>query len=567
MGVECSPAMSNRIAWVVLAGGAFLSTWLGEGRVRGEILDDEIDDEFALLEEDEVETASKHRQSIFWSPSAIAVYTREDIQTSGATTLVDFLRRVANFDVDELKPSYPLVGARALTEGSNNLVLVLVDGYETDVEMSGFSLWNALSFDLDEVERVEVIRGPGSTLYGANAFAAVVNITTVSDHTQNGGDLYLAGGSRVCGGRLAGIRGGLTLGEAGLTYSVAASAFTVESPSNRADRSLETFRTHGWIRYRQGRQLDLKLHAGYVQGDGIFYVQFGDMYLHGAKNPWVMGQADLGLSERTRLKVQLTYTRYTCNFIWRLPFRAYGIWVANLADFYWDSPTVDGQAQMDWQVTEDLLVIGGASLRYTTLTSPQLTLADDDELRGAGFLHAQWQLGEKLQLTGGLRLDLNTDTQGVLSPRAVAVFRPWPDHSVRLGYALAFRKPSHYESRWHPKVVKYNDAVPEIVDQVNEMVGNENLINEKVHSIEAGYRAHFLDGALQLSVDLFYNFYRDIISFVIDLPLRLGLPDLGNSTLRFENAGARVNAWGGEARFAGGPPRFGCSGETWVCAG
>ena len=81
--------------------------------------EDGFEDEFALLEEelasDEVKSASKYRQTIFWSPSTITVFTREDIRTSGATVVSDLLRRVPGFDVYEMKPSLPLVGARALT--------------------------------------------------------------------------------------------------------------------------------------------------------------------------------------------------------------------------------------------------------------------------------------------------------------------------------------------------------------------------------------------------------------------------------------------------------------------
>lgn len=131
----------------------------------------DVDDEFTLLEEeisaDEIESASKHRQSIFWSPSAVTVFTTEQIRSSGANTLHDLLRQVPGFDVYEAKPSYPIVGARALTDDSNNLVLV--DGREALIELSGFPIWAAMSIDIEEVERIEVIRGPGSALYARSS--------------------------------------------------------------------------------------------------------------------------------------------------------------------------------------------------------------------------------------------------------------------------------------------------------------------------------------------------------------------------------------------------------------
>jgi iron complex outermembrane receptor protein len=115
--------------------------------VRGQ--EEGIDDEFLLLEEamadDEIKSASKHRQHIFWSPSAITVFTKEQIRSSGANSLHDLLRRVPGFDVYELKTSCPLVGSRAMTDDSNNLILVLVDGREALIELSGFPIWAAMS--------------------------------------------------------------------------------------------------------------------------------------------------------------------------------------------------------------------------------------------------------------------------------------------------------------------------------------------------------------------------------------------------------------------------------------
>ncbi len=75
------------------------------------------------------------RQSIFWSPSAVTVFTREDIRASGAYNLPDLLRRVPGFDIYSMKPSYSLVGARAMTNVYNNLVLLLVDGREELIEL------------------------------------------------------------------------------------------------------------------------------------------------------------------------------------------------------------------------------------------------------------------------------------------------------------------------------------------------------------------------------------------------------------------------------------------------
>ena len=79
-------------------------------------------------------------------------------------------------------------------------------------------------------------------------------------------------------------------------------------------------------------------------------------------------------------------------------------------------------------------------------------------------------------------------------------------------------------------------------------LGNEGLVNEKVHSFEAGWRTRLLEDRLQISVDLFFNVYQDTISFVVDIRERLGLPDIINSTIQYDNEDGEIYAVGGEAR-------------------
>jgi outer membrane receptor protein involved in Fe transport len=301
----------------------------------------DVEDEFALLEEelaaDEVESASKHRQSIFWSPSAVTVFTREDIRYAGVTRLADLLRRVPGFDVYQMKDSWPLVGARSLTDESNNLVLVLVDGRETLVEFAGFAIWTGMAFDLEEIERIEVIRGPGSTLYGANAFAAIINITTVAEKPQSAADVFIKGGE-VGAYRLFGrVRNGWDLGDGRLSFSAGLGAWEKRSVSDLSDLVLDVnFRFHGYLRYQQRQDLDLALHVGIALGNGVFYVHMGDMRIVDATTIWAMGKAAFALGEKVRLKAQFYYVRFRTNFDYRSEFYAYDIWVADIPNILAD---------------------------------------------------------------------------------------------------------------------------------------------------------------------------------------------------------------------------------------
>jgi iron complex outermembrane receptor protein len=512
--------------------------------------DDEIVD-FAELDLEElldvVFTASKHRQSIFWSPSAASVYTRDDIRSSGATTLADFLRRVPGFDVYRLKSSYPLVGARSLTNASNNLVLLLVDGRESIAEVSGFAFWDSLTFDLEEVERIEVIRGPGSALYGANAFAAVVNVTTVAESPSPGGSATMTlgeGGQQRLFGR---ARHSFRVGEGALSFGAGLGLEGMRSPTDSRNQLQDAWRSHGYLRYRKDRDFDLSLHAGVIAGKGTVYIQMGDINFSDGVNYWVMGKSELGLGEKIRLKGQVYYTSYSGYFTWLTDLRAYDIWVADIPSIFVGVNTLDAQVQFDWDLVESLLLIMGANFRYNFLDLERVTVSEEDEIRAAGFVHVQWSPFEVLQVTGGLRLDVDTATdQERFSPRVAVVVRPWENHAFRLSYGLAFRRPSYFENRLHAQIESYNTATPEIVELVKTQFGNEELGSEQVHSFEAGWRGRFLDERLQLSADLFLSKYRNTITFVVEVPERMGFPDIANSTIQYRNEGAEADAMGGE---------------------
>jgi outer membrane receptor protein involved in Fe transport len=494
---------------------------------------------------DKVEAVSKYSQSVLWSPSAVTTLTKEEIRASGATTLPDLLRRVPGFDIYSVKPSYTLVGARSLTNWNNNLVLLLIDGREEVQELSGFAFWNALTIDLEEIERIEIIRGPGSALYGANAFAAVVSITTVSEWQQDQAEVLVSGGENGVQRQFAKLRGSVDIGKGTLSYGVGAGSEGAWSTSDRRDRFMEMIRAHGYLRYRTP-QLDFSLHSGVMSGDFTFMLFAGDLKANDYLTPWVMGKAGFNLSEWCRLKTQVYYSRYKGEMTYRIGLRAMGIWLADIPVVPWDTHTLDGQAQLEVDLLDALFLVTGGSVRYNKLESSAFIMESEDELRTAGFAHLEYRPLDILQLTAGVRLDANTVTDLAVSPRAAVVLRPWSGHSFRLGYGLAFRKPSFFESQVHMVVKNFNPAVPEIVDKLAEEMGNPDLRNMKVHSFEAGWRTSFLENRLTLVLDLFFNLYRDPIDFQAVLPLRLGLPDIRNSSLMYQNDPDGLDSFGGE---------------------
>ncbi len=130
--------------------------------------DTDLEEEFALLEEDIVFTASRHEQDIAESPSAISVITRQQIEYTHCTDVVCLLRQVPEVDVYRVFPAFAAVGARALTDPTyGDKMLVLVDGREITLELWGRPFLGLMSVHLQDIERIEVIRGPGSALDAA----------------------------------------------------------------------------------------------------------------------------------------------------------------------------------------------------------------------------------------------------------------------------------------------------------------------------------------------------------------------------------------------------------------
>jgi outer membrane receptor protein involved in Fe transport len=125
-------------------------------------------------------TASRGAQTPLDAPNSTTIITRQDIQLSGITRIPELLRRVAGSDVMEITGGDTNVSLRGFNSRLANKLLVLVNGRSVYNDILGSTYWETLSIDVDQVERIEVVRGPGSALYGANAFAGVVNIITIA---------------------------------------------------------------------------------------------------------------------------------------------------------------------------------------------------------------------------------------------------------------------------------------------------------------------------------------------------------------------------------------------------
>ncbi|MDD5224332.1 MAG: TonB-dependent receptor, partial [bacterium] len=218
---------------------------------------------------DWVETATKRSQPIREAPAAVTVLTEEDIHNSGATNLGDLLRSVPGLEVISFSPAYYEIGARGQDKPMENGVLVLVNGRSVYLDFYGVVIWNKQPFALEDIRRIEVVRGPGSVLYGANAFHAVINIITKGAGENPGLQATADVGTGIMIGTIA------ESGQSGkISHRTSIGWTQASSWSDRENLVLKYPRGTASLYYDLGKSRGVTLEGGIDSGD---YEMFYDM--------------------------------------------------------------------------------------------------------------------------------------------------------------------------------------------------------------------------------------------------------------------------------------------------
>ena len=143
----------------------------------------------------QVTSVSGTDQKLSQAAAAVFVITQEDIRRSGAKNIPDLLRIVPGLDVAQINANTWAVSARGFNHQFTDKLLVLVDGRAVYSPLLGGVNWDTQDVPLEDIDRIEVIRGPGATLWGANAVNGVINITTRKTADTKGGMIVAGGGS------------------------------------------------------------------------------------------------------------------------------------------------------------------------------------------------------------------------------------------------------------------------------------------------------------------------------------------------------------------------------------
>ena len=156
----------------------------------------------------EVTSVSKKEQKLWRIASSLFVITQDDIRRSGATNIPDVLRIVPGLDVAQINGSTWAISSRGLNSQFANKLLVLIDGRTVYSPLFAGVYWDVQDVPLEDIDRIEVIRGPGATVWGANAVNGVINVITKTAERTQGGLVTYGGGTHepVFGSSPAGVR-------------------------------------------------------------------------------------------------------------------------------------------------------------------------------------------------------------------------------------------------------------------------------------------------------------------------------------------------------------------------
>ena len=512
VGVEPPPAATGETE-----GGEDASLVLGEQR-EGDTY------------EEQVVSSSRAAQSPLEAPNSTTNVTAQDIRLSGLTNPGETLRRVAGVELMTASPGDVQLSIRGLNQRLSNRAIVLVDGRSVYLDFLGTTIWSLIPLSVEDIERIEVIRGPASALYGADAFTGIVNIITrpigegrsyVSAGVGNEGQYRLASTvtERVDDLRFR-LGGGYERANL-FSRSVGPSRVDVRPFSDDPDLGYSRLYFHGDASLRIADGYSVTAGTGITTGDRSFQglSRLRELYLSDAlfAQSYVQAETAFGLAGRV---------------FWNHFESDYGlVGVRDGAIEQAQTGRVDRQDVIDvelvysnrFDISEGLdnQLIAGVGYRFKEIDWSWITdpITGDVETQTQHhfnvFLQDTLRIEEVVQIVVSARLDrhpLLNEPQ--FSPRGSVVVHPTPRQTIRLTGGTAFRSPTFVES-----YVNVPNATP--VRGVTAFgVGNQSLAPERLVSVELGYMLQEFD-FFALELNGYYNLVFDQILLSRNRPYRL----------------------------------------------
>lgn len=456
----------------------------------------------------EVTTMSKQPSEVWRSASSIFVVTQDDIRRSGATSIPELLRLVPGVQVSRVDSDHWAVAIRGLTDAFSKSLLVLIDGRSVYTPLFGGVYWDVQDTLIEDIDRIEVIRGPGGTIWGANAVNGVINIVT-KNSADTTGTLVSAGGGTVDQGRVAARFGGARGGA--LHYRVYGAGF-----SRDAEHHVDGREYDDWRQGQAGFRIDARRQGGQAFGlqGRIYQGRSGDQVGVGSFFP----PAQMTITGDDRVSGGDLVASWQRDFDGGAGFhlQAYFDRTERTAPHYGEIRNtfdVDFLHHLPIGRRHNLSLGAGARSDPSDFTTVYSTLAFVPAQRSHHIESAFTQdeialVVEKLWATVGAKFERNSDSGLEVLPSVRLLWRPTAHQTVWASATKAVRTPSRVDTDLRLTVFAGATTMPVYIT-VN---GSPDFDAEHLVGFESGYR-RLIGPQFYVDVTAFHNNYDGLAGF------------------------------------------------------
>lgn len=486
---------------------------------------------FSFFEEEaKVITASRLPTLYRDSPATIHVITSEDIRASGASTIYEALRSIPGVDVIATKAAQGEVGIRGLDRALNNRVLVLLDGKTVHNAVFDLVVWENIPVVMEDIERIEVVEGPASALYGPNAISGVINIITKKPEQIRGAVVNYTAGERKT------QTGTLVYGNKKdkVSYKFSAERKTLNRFEDNDLLASAAGKFQAYVNY------DLSNHASLSFSGGV--TDINTQTTLGAHGASIYD----GIGGFLRLDLKNRNTRYR---FFRNSDRSVlkGMTLLQDPELHYDIYNLAMEHSIYLPYHNNLTI--GTGYQWDDMVSGIFTRDGDNTVQQnlwALFFENEWKPVSKWRILASGRLDKHPLTDLVLSPRGSVMFQVNPEHSVRFSVATSFRNPTPVEN--YLKVVQ---TFPNPGSQVPNppfsnirvtLLGNKELSPERMTMFEVAHTGFW--PRCKTNISGFYYKLKDLIVPAPEQVLSM-VPPILETQSSFMNKG-EAKAWGSE---------------------
>jgi outer membrane receptor for ferrienterochelin and colicin len=472
-----------------------------------------------------VVTASRNAQSPLDSPNSTTIVTKQDIKLSGMTRIPELLRRVAGMDVMQVTGGDSNVSMRGFNSRLANKLLVLVNGRSVYNDILGSTFWESLSIDVDQIERIEVVRGPGSALYGANAFTGVVNIITIAPGEGKPGVRVGYGDhSEAYGSAWASGRDG--------DFSYRASAgytrhprWTREIAPGRLDAQVADFdQSLGSENVRLDLRTTQRINKDTSISVGGGYSRFAlNVYGIGPFNDYQLkgDTADVTTDFKSKhINARAYFTRLAGRASVGYNYLGHSDYLSRPTQ---NSASAEVEYVNDFKLPAALKhdIHIGLGYRHKNVAWEYLQLDVPSENHGAIYLQDAMSVGKSFTFVASGRLDYVPYLGRVVpSPRASVIIKPTDRQAIRVSSSRAFRTPSFLES--------YLDLPIQLTLPGAELVSASKREDnplfktqpEQITTVEGSYLNQQND-SFEFELTAYYNRVTDLVALAVARPVTL----------------------------------------------